>query len=695
MKVDDYLARSGGRLACPHPVHRVATVKNSPARIILPECAGQAPWLAARLGGIGGSEVGALVGVSEYETPFSVWNTKKHGGKDLSALAAVEWGHRLEEVVAAKTADNLGLVSRFAGGLWADRERDFLRVTPDRFACKPRSWKAEALIECKGLPLGTPVPVPSGWSSIEAIQPGDQLFAADGTACRVTGKSEIRWVDCYRLTFDDGTSIVCDADHRWPVVSGDSRRPESQVLDTRQIAESLVGKNGQKQHRILLAGALDLPDQSLPVEPYTLGCWLGDGSAASGRITKPDQEMFDHITAASGLEVAPVPADNGKCPTRTVYGLVGQLRMAGVLDDKHIPAQYLRASRKQRMALLQGLMDSDGTSAPTRKQVVFSSAHKQMALDFEELALSLGERPVMVEVNGTGFGKPVTSWRVQWRPTKFNPFRLSRKAEKTQIDSHSSRSGRRMIVSAEPTMTVPTQCLMVDSADHTYLCDRTFLPTHNTAGDDEYWADGVIYPRGVSAKSISTGSAPLGYQAQCQWQMGIIGLPVAYLGCLVLGRERQFFTVEIHFDEDWFTEMANEAERFWHENVLADEPPMHNLRHPKTEELLKELHPDVIRPSVQLPEDAAEWLRDFEAAKDAVKKAEQRLDEIKNYFRMETGDAGAGYLGEQKIVSYPEVPSTRIDVTALKEQEPALAERFTVKSHYRRLTIRSPKGLKA
>jgi predicted phage-related endonuclease len=363
--VERHLARSGGRLACPHPVHRVATVKNSPARIILPECAGQAPWLAARLGGIGGSEVGALVGVSEYETPFSVWNTKKHGGKDLSALAAVEWGHRLEEVVAAKTADNLGLVSRFAGGLWADRERDFLRVTPDRFACKPRSWKAEALIECK------------------------------------------------------------------------------------------------------------------------------------------------------------------------------------------------------------------------------------------------------------------------------------------------------------------------------------------TAGDDEYWADGVIYPRGVSTKSISTGSAPLGYQAQCQWQMGIIGLPVAYLGCLVLGRERQFFTVEIHFDEDWFTEMTNEAERFWHENVLADEPPMHNLRHPKTEELLKELHPDVIHPSVQLPEDAAEWLKDFEAAKDAVKKAEQRLDEIKNYFRMETGDAGAGYLGEQKIVSYPEVPSTRIDVTALKEQEPALAERFTVKSHYRRLTIRSPKGLKA
>lgn len=353
---EQYLAKTGGRLACPHPAHRVAQVANSPARIILPECAGQEAWLAARQEGIGGSEVGALVGVSDYETTFSVWHTKKNGGKDLSGNPAIEWGHRLEDVVAEKTAEMVGLTSRFAGGLWAHREKSFLRVTPDRFACKRRGWQAQALIECK------------------------------------------------------------------------------------------------------------------------------------------------------------------------------------------------------------------------------------------------------------------------------------------------------------------------------------------TAGDDEYWTSGVI-----STKTVSTGSAPLGYQAQAQWQMGIIGLPVCYLGCLVLGSERQFFVVEIHFDKDWFAEMAAEAERFWTVNILGGEMPMHNLRHPKTEDLLKALHPKIVRPSVDLPEDAGDWLKIYKEAQEAAKAADTRLSEIKNYFRMHVGDAGAGYLGEKKVVSYPEVAASRVDVELLREKFPEVAKAVTVSSSYRRMTIRAPK----
>jgi putative phage-type endonuclease len=364
-QVEKYLARSGGRLACPHPVHRFAQVPNSPARIILPECAGRERWLAARQEGIGGSEVGALVGISEYETPWSVYNTKKRGGKDLSDVAAVEWGHRLENVVAEKVAEEVGLVSRFGGGLWAHREKPFLRVTPDRFATKPRAWKAQALIECK------------------------------------------------------------------------------------------------------------------------------------------------------------------------------------------------------------------------------------------------------------------------------------------------------------------------------------------TAGDDEHWESGTIHPKGYGS-----GSAPLSYQAQAQWQMGIIGLPVCYLGCLVLGRERQFFTVEIHFDRDWFNELAAEAERFWFENVLADEPPMHDLRHPKTEELLKLLQPKVVKPSVDLPADTEEWLADYLSAKAELEKAQANMDQVKNYFRMMTGEAGAGYLpwpGKKdglKITSYPEVSSTRVNIEKLKAEFPEVAEACTERSSYRRLTISVPKEIK-
>jgi predicted phage-related endonuclease len=122
---------------------------------------------------------------------------------------------------------------------------------------------------------------------------------------------------------------------------------------------------------------------------------------------------------------------------------------------------------------------------------------------------------------------------------------------------------------------------------------------------------------------------------------------------------------------------------------------MHDLRHPRTEELLKQLSPVVVRPSVDLPEEAEGWLKEYHRAKAAADKANADLDEIKNFFRMWTGDAGAGYLGERKVVSYPVVNSSRIDVEALKRDFPEIAERVTVRSSHRRLTITVPKELKA
>lgn len=360
--VQRYLKKSGGRLACPHPVHRFAQVPNSPARIILPECAGRAAWLKARLEGIGGSEVGALIGVNEHETPWSIWNKKTQDTPDKELTGApIEWGHRLEEVVAAKTAEEIGLASRFAGGLWAWPDKPHIRVTPDRLATRPRSWKAVGIIECK------------------------------------------------------------------------------------------------------------------------------------------------------------------------------------------------------------------------------------------------------------------------------------------------------------------------------------------TAGDEEHWESGTIRPNGHG-----TGQAPLSYQAQLQWQMGILGLPIGWLGCYVSNMARDFFTVEVHFNPEWFAEMVHAADTFWTENVLGDEIPMHDLRHPITEGLLKQIHPEVVKPSVQLPEDAEEWLVAYREAKTAAEKANTDLDEAKNFFRMWTGDAGAAYLGDEKIVSYPVINPIKgtIDVEMLRREYPEVAEACTVRNSHRRLTIKIPKRLK-
>lgn len=187
------------------------------------------------------------------------------------------------------------------------------------------------------------------------------------------------------------------------------------------------------------------------------------------------------------------------------------------------------------------------------------------------------------------------------------------------------------------------------------------------------------------------GRAPLHYQVQTQWQMGITGLDRCWLACLVLGHERDFRMVEIAFDAEWFNEMVSVAETFWAEHVLTAEPPMHDLAHPRTEALLKELHPKVVQEAVELPEEAADWIAEYHQARAESKRADGRLTEIKNWIRVEMGDAGAGYVGDRKIVSFPEVSATRVDSKKLRESFPEAAEACEVTSTHRRLTVKTLK----
>ena len=197
-----------------------------------------------------------------------------------------------------------------------------------------------------------------------------------------------------------------------------------------------------------------------------------------------------------------------------------------------------------------------------------------------------------------------------------------------------------------------------------------------TSGDAEPW---------------DVGEAPIQYQVQAQWQMGITGITPCYLGCFVLGFEREFYIVRVDFDEQWFNEMVEIAEDFWAKHVLTNEIPEHDYTHPRTAEILKELHPTVIQEAVQLPDEALEWVETYLKAKVTVKRAEEYLAEAKNWLAFHVGDAGAGYLGDDKVVSWPEVHQRRISATVLRERFPQIADECTVTSTHRRMTVRRPK----
>ena len=353
------------------------------------------------------------------------------------------------------------------------------------------------VVDFKGLALDTLLPTPTGWTTMDAVTVGDQLFGSDGSPCTVTAKSSVHWNPCYRLTFDDGSTVVCDHEHRWAVRSG-TNRYRDEVLTTQQIA-STIFEHGQRHHRVAVARSLDLPERTLPVDPYVLGVWLGDGSRGSGRVTKSDDELFA-LVEARGYTVAPIPdspSTSGKAPTRTVYGLAPQLREADVLHAKRIPGEYLRAGRSQRIALLRGLLDTDGTWNRTRHQAVFSSVDEALTRQVLELVLGLGQRATMHKYRAHGPVLAVDAYRVVFRPVGLNPFSLSRKASLVQTNGP-GQSDRRIIVAAEPVATVPTQCISVDSPDRTYLCTAAMIPTHNTTSK-------LARPAGISRSLYDLG----------------------------------------------------------------------------------------------------------------------------------------------------------------------------------------------
>lgn len=351
----------------------------------------------------------------------------------------------------------------------------------------PTQVKGRRLIigDYKGLALDTPIPTPTGWTNMGELKVGDKVFDAAGKPCKVTAKSEVHFRKCYRMRFDDGSEVVCDDEHLWVTTTGRGGRygTKTAVANTEQIKQTQK-LYGQNQHRIKVAGALELPEADLPIHPYVFGCWLGDGHTDSGRISKPDAELFDRIEAC-GYEVGPEWDNPTRVTTRTAYGLQTQLRKAGLLGRRHIPDAYLRASREQRAQLLRGLMDTDGSWNQTRQQAVFTSTDKGLAASVRELALSLGQRAVFHEVEQKGFGLVITAYRVTFTPTGgLNPFALSRKADAVEVRSE-LKSTRRVVVAVEEMPTVHTQCITVDSPDSTYLCTEAMVPTHNTCRSAE------------------------------------------------------------------------------------------------------------------------------------------------------------------------------------------------------------------
>ena len=393
----------------------------------------------------------------------------------------------------------------------------------------------------KALALDTPIPTPKGWTTMGELSPGQEVFAGDGSPTSVTFATPVMADhECFRVKFSDGAEVIADADHQWVTTTlwGRTDRWSPAVVTTRDMEATLRTRDGHTlNHAIQVCGPLEYPAQELPVSPYTLGAWLGDGTTDAASITCVDPEILDEIRRdgyvvhrnnagqpdrAPRYRIARLPEKpvcllagprcstggavlarglcknhyeserrNGRTsewPARPPVSLHTQLRELGVLGGKHIPERYLHASVAQRLALLQGLMDTDGTvsaggSGTGRGSGVaaceFSVVSERLAKDVHELLLGLGIKVTLRESPAVLYGRVTgTRYRLGFQ-TDLPVFRLPRKAARL-APLRTRRAKLRYVTAIEPVAPVPVRCIQVDHPGHTYLAGHECIPTHNT-----------------------------------------------------------------------------------------------------------------------------------------------------------------------------------------------------------------------
>lgn len=355
----------------------------------------------------------------------------------------------------------------------------------------------------KAVPLDTLIPTPDGWRTMGDLRVGDVVFGSDGKPCTVKWCSPIQHDRrVYEVVFDDGDSARADADHQWIAMSIDDAVAGRGwgTYTTDQMRERVMragGDGAQSKWRIPLAKPVDYPERKLLVHPYVLGAWLGDGDTAGTALTfhKDDAFVYERCVALYGYGTTP-KADGrnpnvlrgsiGSCTDykeRHARGLRKDLRELGVLGNKHIPESYLLASIEQREELLAGLLDTDG-SCPSKASgssvIEYCSKLKHLAHGVLELVRSLGFKARIRVDASLLHGKMVGErWRVTFtarRPV----FRLPRKLAKQKLIATNTRSNYRCVKAIIPIASVPVRCIAVDSADHSYLMNRSYTVTHNT-----------------------------------------------------------------------------------------------------------------------------------------------------------------------------------------------------------------------
>lgn len=351
-------------------------------------------------------------------------------------------------------------------------------------------------VDCKVL-------TPNGWKRIGDIVVGDSVAGRQGEFNKVIGVYPQGVKKSYKVTMDDGGFTYCCDEHLWLTQTASERdhKKPAKVRRLSDIASTLVLGVTKRytNHSIPFCKPIDFPNKEQQLHPYLMGALLGDGgikyatmfTTADDWVLNRVREVLpsgDKLQLQKGslidyavTKVTRLPVKQ-KSKTRQAlehYGLAG----CGSAD-KFIPDDYKFASRSQRIELLRGLMDTDGSASQGKTAMEYCTVSEKLSRDVRDLVLGLGGRVSVSTKSGSYVKNGVKHvCRKAYRlcisfpeTLDFNPFALPRKAA---LFKPTKRLTQRFITSIEYVKDVESVCIEVDSPEHLYITDD-YIVTHNT-----------------------------------------------------------------------------------------------------------------------------------------------------------------------------------------------------------------------
>jgi len=334
----------------------------------------------------------------------------------------------------------------------------------------------------KQLADNTLVPTPNGFKKHGELRVGDMVFNGEGKPVRVLAVSPKTMTE-YRVRFKDGSAFDCHGNHEWVVFDRNHRAMqtvEAKYLASQQLCSGTQGKRGcHYRFKVNPLPIVEFEPQAVSIDPYTLGAWLGDGKSSAPQLTigNGDNEIIERVPYKHTSHW--VQADTG---VEYYYYGGSQMRLNDyeLLDNKHIPGEYVFNSVEVRKQLIAGLIDTDGSVYKRNGRVTISNTNWQIIEGAAIILRSLGQTTTVCEfeaaTSSSGIKGNKPTYQLCFNPTIDFPTVVPRKKIGRLVKPRA-----RSIVSVEPLAESERQqgnCIQVEGG--VYLIGDTFIPTHNS-----------------------------------------------------------------------------------------------------------------------------------------------------------------------------------------------------------------------